>query len=259
MGYRTQMQQISAGSQFNGAAPVGAFVAANGKRTYPEGTVGGLFDMAISEPAHIMGVQLYGAGTTVLAGTQAVGVLTLTGQPLDTETVTIGTTVYTFQTSLTDVDGNVLIGASASDSLDNLIAAINLGAGAGTLYATATTANTDVTAAAGAGDTMDVTAIAGGTVGNAIDSTETLTNGSWGAVVLENGADDGIYTVSKLTVEGHEIDLFTGTGDALFVSNSGQRIPLLPGEKIQVVTSAMTGAMRCMVMTDIDQSGGSDG
>ena len=34
------------------------------------------------------------------------------------------TKTYTFQTVLTDVDGNVLIGATASDSIDNLIAGV---------------------------------------------------------------------------------------------------------------------------------------
>ena len=89
--------------------------------------------------------------------TCGVSVLTLTGLPLDTETVTIGTKVYTFQTTLTDVDGNVLIGATASDSLDNLIAGIMLTAGAGTTYAASMTENTvDTEATAGAGDTMNL-------------------------------------------------------------------------------------------------------
>lgn len=122
-------------------------------------------------------------------GSKATDVLTLTGQPLDTETVTTGLKVYTFQTVLTDVDGNVLIGATASDSIDNLIAAIGLGAGSGVDYAASTTINTDLTAAAGAGDTMDATSILGGTVGNAIVATETLTNGSWAAPTLLGGRD----------------------------------------------------------------------
>jgi hypothetical protein len=122
------------------------------------------------------------------AAASATGTLTLTGNAADTETVTIGTKVYTFQTVLTDVDGNVLIGATASDSLDNLIAAINLDAGAGTLYATSMTVNTDVTAAAGAGDTMDVTAKKAGETQNTVATTDTVTNGSWGGATLSGGA-----------------------------------------------------------------------
>jgi hypothetical protein len=120
----------------------------------------------------------------------ATGTLTLTGNAANTETVTTGGKTYTFQTTLTDVDGNVLIGASASDSLDNLIAAINLDAGAGSTYAASTTANTYVSAAAGAGDTMDATALVPGTAGNSIATTETLTNGSWGGATLSGGTGD---------------------------------------------------------------------
>lgn len=131
-----------------------------------------------------------GADVPVPAAVAATGILTLTGNALDTETVTIGTKTYTFQATLTDVDGNVLIGATASDSLDNLIAAITLGAGSGTLYAASTTLHPTVTAAAGAGDTMDVTAKDKGTAGNTIATTETLTNGSFGGATLSGGAGD---------------------------------------------------------------------
>ncbi len=119
----------------------------------------------------------------------ATGVLTLTANATDTETVTIDTKVYTFQTTLTDVDGNVLIGATASDSLDNLIAAITLGAGAGTLYAASTTLHPTVTAAAGVGDTLDATAKTLGTNGNSIATTETLASGSWGGATLSGGTN----------------------------------------------------------------------
>src|SRR3954452_16261229 len=65
--------------------------------------------------------------------------LTATVQPTNGQTVTIGSKVYTFQTVLTNVDGNVFIGATLTISLANLLAALNLAAGAGTKYAAATT------------------------------------------------------------------------------------------------------------------------
>lgn len=117
----------------------------------------------------------------------ATGILTLSANVSDGDTVTTGTKVYTFQTVLTDVDGNVLIGATASDSIDNLIAAIGLGAGAGVTYAALTTANGFITAVAGAGDTMDATAITSGDAGNSIATTETSATASWGAVTLTGG------------------------------------------------------------------------
>ena len=123
------------------------------------------------------------------AGDFATGILTFTGNANDTGTVTLGATTYVFQTVLVDAANNVLIGATASDSIDNLIAAITAGAGAGTLYGTGTVANADATAAAGAGDTMDATALTQGVAGNSVDSTQVLTNATWGATDLAGGVD----------------------------------------------------------------------
>jgi hypothetical protein len=136
--------------------------------------------------------SVYQISPSQLTAIAATGTLTATGNFANTETVTTGTKTYTFQTALTNVDGNVLIGASASDSLDNLIAAINLGAGSGTVYAASTTANGFVSAAAGAGDTMDATAITLGSSGNSIASTDTATNASWGGATLSGGTEDTI-------------------------------------------------------------------
>jgi len=117
----------------------------------------------------------------------AVGILTLSANVSDGDTVTIDSKVYTFQDTLTDVDGNVHIGASASDSIDNLIAAITLGAGAGTDYATSMTLHPTATAGAGAGDTMAAYAKTSGTGGETIATTETSATASWGAATMALG------------------------------------------------------------------------
>lgn len=114
--------------------------------------------------------------------TYATGVLTFTGVAVNNDTVVLGSKTYTFKDTLTGAANEVLVELTASDAIDNLIAAITAGAGAGTKYGTGTTANTSATAAAGAGDTMDVTALLPND--NSIVSTETLTNGSWGATTL---------------------------------------------------------------------------
>lgn len=61
--------------------------------------------------------------------------------PSDGETVTIGSVVYTFKTTLTPTPYQVLIGVSASVALDNLKSAINGTAGSGTTYAAGTVAH----------------------------------------------------------------------------------------------------------------------
>ena len=132
------------------------------------------------------------AGFLDVGGVAASGVLTFGANAGDGDIVTIDAKVYTFQTVLTDVNGNVLIGATASDSLDNLIAAIVLGAGAGTLYATSMTLHPTVTAAAGAGDTMDATAKNQGVAGNSIVSTTDVGSAAWAPVgTLGGGVDPG--------------------------------------------------------------------
>ena len=132
--------------------------------------------------------------TDLKVGIRAVGTLTTTGVFSNGETVTIGTKTYTFQTVLTNVDGNVLIGANATASLANLAAAINLGAGSGTVYAAATTANTDVFATSGA-STLSLFALSAGTAGNSIATTETATNASFGGATLSGGSNTANYVV----------------------------------------------------------------
>lgn len=171
-------------------------------------------NVAIGSSASVSLDNLIAAITLAARQVAATGVLTLTGQPLDTETVTVGGTTYTFQTSLVDSANNVLIGATASDSIDNLIAAISAGAGAGTLYGTGTVENADASAAAGAGDTMDLTAKTLGPGGNSVTTTETLTNGSYGAATLEGGFDR--YAASM--TDHPTVTATAGAGDTMDVT-----------------------------------------
>jgi hypothetical protein len=128
----------------------------------------------------------------------ATGTLTSTGVFTDTQTVVVGGKTYTTQTTLTNVDGNVLIGASAAATLANLKAAINLEAGAGTTYAAAMTANTRVKAISNDATTLVVKALVPGEIGNLIASTETQTNASWGGSVLASGAGNVASCIQEL-------------------------------------------------------------
>jgi hypothetical protein len=116
--------------------------------------------------------------------------------------VVVGGKTYTTQTTLTNVDGNVLIGANAAATLQNLYDAINLTGTAGTQYAAAMTINTRVKATAVTATTLVVSALTPGEVGNLIASTETQTNASWGAATLASGSgnvNDFIVSVMALT------------------------------------------------------------
>lgn len=126
------------------------------------------------------------------------GILTFSGQPLDTETVTVDAVTYTFLTIFVDAANNILIGADAGESLGNLRAAINQEAGAGTKYGTATVFNPTVFAVDQPGDLLLAIARTPGAAGNALATTETLTNGSWAAATLLGGLD--IPTNSEFTL-----------------------------------------------------------
>lgn len=119
----------------------------------------------------------------------ATGILTLTANPSNAETVTLGASTYTFNTVLGGA-GSVLIGVDEEASLSNLAAAINGGPGEGTLYGTGTTPNASATAAVAPTVTqLTATAITPGTAGNSIASTETLSAGSWTGATLSGGAE----------------------------------------------------------------------
>lgn len=130
----------------------------------------------------------------------AAGTLTGSGVFSDGETVTIGGKVYTMQAVLTNVDGNVLIGANLAASLANLRAAINLAAGGGTTYAAATTLHPTVSATSDA-TTLVVTAKTMGVGGNAITTTDTAANANWGGGTLAGGVtgDQVIVTADGQT------------------------------------------------------------
>lgn len=97
-----------------------------------------------------------------VASDSATGTLTSTGtQPADGDTVVIAGITYTFKTVLGATAGNVLIGATVTDTMSNLAACINGGTGAGSLYvATAVSPSVSVTAAAFV-ETVTVTVRAG--------------------------------------------------------------------------------------------------
>lgn len=119
---------------------------------------------------------------------------TLTGDGTvvsDGDTVTIGGKVYTFQATLTNVDGHVhIVSANAAGTLTNLFHAINNSGGtSGTDYAAATTANTQVVATNPTATTVVATALVAGAAANLIAVSELSTHLAWSGLTLVNGVD----------------------------------------------------------------------
>jgi len=115
--------------------------------------------------------------------------LEFTGQPANTETVTIGSTVYQFVNALAAA-GDVLIGASTAASIQNLVDAVLATASqAGTAFHADTVKNPDATAIVGLDDTLVAYAATTGTAGNAVATTETVTAASWNSATMTGGSN----------------------------------------------------------------------
>lgn len=142
----------------------------------------------------------------VSSGSKGTGVMTYTDVPADGETITIGARVYTFKTALTPAAGEVLIGATDDDSFANLVDAINGTGTPGVGYAAATLINADVSAVADpVTGKVTVTSKAGGVSANAIATTSTAADATWGAATLAGGTDISTAT----DVVGYAVEITT--------------------------------------------------
>jgi len=120
--------------------------------------------------------------------TAATNILTMVTNPADTTTVTAGTSVYKFVNTLVD-PYDVLIGATAQDTLTNLLSALNGGAGEGTVYGTGTLANTEMSGSGLPAGQFAVTALVLGTSGNSIPVGTTSTASWLNPTTLLGGLD----------------------------------------------------------------------
>lgn len=154
-------------------------------------TVGGVIDESLTATPAL--VYLVSDDTDDV---NAVGTFTMADAGTEDEVLLIGVKTYTLRDASPVVDGHVLREVAATDTIDNIIAAINLGAGAGTKYAAATTANAaPTTAVAGAGDTMTLYAE------TAIVTTSTVNSG-FGDVTAIVGTGARTTTIYGLDTTG---------------------------------------------------------
>lgn len=116
-------------------------------------------------------------GGTDPAGTQAQGTLTIDTKPIEGDTLTIGSVVYTFMDTIADAY-DVFIGATLATAQANLVSAI-MGTGTvGTTVYAGTARHTGVDIADFSSDDAVITARVPGTAGDAIATTETFTAGT---------------------------------------------------------------------------------
>ena len=116
--------------------------------------------------------------------------------------VVIGTNAYVFVGAINNaVPNQVEVAAAFDGTMNNLIAAINGAAGAGTAYSTATTANAQVAAGLLTSHAFTVAAKTSGSMGNSIQTALSgpTTNLTWSSSYLAGGVD-GVTNVSSAQV-----------------------------------------------------------
>jgi hypothetical protein len=123
--------------------------------------------------------------------TRAKAVLTFVDNPIAASVVVLGTQTYTFVAALGVAD-DVLLGANAQGSMNNLINAIAaLPDQAGVTHGTGTVANVDASGSAFEDNALVAEALVDGTPGNLIVSTTDVVNGTWSSATLIGGTSVG--------------------------------------------------------------------
>lgn len=112
---------------------------------------------------------------------------TLTSNPTAGETVTIGSVVYTFRASLAAAY-DVLIGAAGTNTRDNLLNAINKGAGEGSTYGTGTVQHAQVVAASNGSLAIDLSARKTTAATGTVALAETSGVASWNRAIMADGS-----------------------------------------------------------------------
>ena len=102
----------------------------------------------------------------------ASAILNLTAQPSDSETFTVGATVYTYKT-VASLDKEIPIGVDVEATIANTVDVVNAAVQKNADIPPTTTAHPDVTATFGT-STVTFTAIVGGVAGNSIVVSETF-------------------------------------------------------------------------------------
>lgn len=172
--------------------------------------VSGTDMIAVATAGNAAGILLDKLNPELVAAEQT---LLLAEDVTDVDTVIINGKTYTFKDSLSDTDGFVYSGSNNEESIENLIAAINVGVGSGTEYAASTTIHTTVYAKRGPTlQELTIVAKTPGIPGNAFATTETLTHADnvWGAATMAGGigvlATTGVFLVRHAVVVGDQLN-----------------------------------------------------
>lgn len=189
-------------------------------------------------------------------GTRASSILAVSGGTnfADGKTVTIGATVYAWESGTLDAPFKVKIGADHTESLENLVAAINLDPSLEDIaYATATTRNPDGFAAMIDDDSLRFTADAFGTAANALATSEDDTNAAWTGATLDGGAGEQ----NPIALDDPEGDLYAPRGlppPGRYINTWNGRLWIVPEDDLSIVSGSKLGDAE--EWTDADAAAG---
>lgn len=146
-------------------------------------------------------------GYETLADTYATGTITSNGTNVsNNDTVTIGGKVYTFKTTLTPAEGEILIGATATDSLTNLANAINYSGGTpGTDYQVGLESSW-VTSSAPVANVITLTSISIGTIGNSTTLAKSAATLTVSGATLSGAVNANAATGTKVATSSAAIN-----------------------------------------------------
>lgn len=171
-------------------------------------------------PAPTITATYADAGTEIVLRSATATVTIAAGLPANGNTVTINGKTYTYQTVLTNVDGNVLIGADVTACALNLANAIRLGTGSGSTYAAATTVHPNVGATAAAGVVTLFNHSVSPLGANAFAISRVGANITLSGTTLSGGLFDGRVTFvsadpTKVTVGTYGVPRWIATGSSV--------------------------------------------
>lgn len=154
-----------------------------------------------------------------MTGVKATAVLNAAGVFSDGETVTINGKSYTMKATLSSPAqmNEVLIGASAAASLDNIKLAINQGSvayptavdgsGEGSTWSTGTVRHANVIATTNTNTDQTIEARDYGTGANSFTTSETGANSSWGGSVMSGGVANVADEIKLTGTAATELDV----------------------------------------------------
>lgn len=186
--------------------------------------------LTVAVPQAVVGQAVHVTAPRNVAAIASQGTLTVDLQVTADDTMTIGSRTYTFKSTFTGGDDEIMIGGTLGATQTNIVAAIN-GTGTDGVEYKNTAPSTDVTAAAFATDASVLTAIVPGAAGDSIATTETFT----GVTNVFDGATLGTTRAgadwSGLTATAHVSDadevtviLSNNTGGALDADSGTFRV-----------------------------------